>query len=53
MVENNSIDLGVVEAPVGNKNLVVEVCRKDQLVAIVPPSHVLAERDSVGFKELI
>ncbi|MBA1332606.1 LysR family transcriptional regulator, partial [Candidatus Endoriftia persephone str. Guaymas] len=37
----------------GNKNLVVEVCRKDQLVAIVPPSHVLAERDSVGFKELI
>ncbi len=34
MVENNTIDLGVIEAPVTNKNLVVEECRKDQLVAI-------------------
>ena len=33
MVENNDIDLGVVEAPVMNKNLVVEECRKDRLVA--------------------
>jgi DNA-binding transcriptional LysR family regulator len=53
MVENNTIDLGVVEAPVGNKNLVVEVCRMDQLVAIVPPNHDLAERDRVSFSELI
>ena len=42
MVENNVIDLGVVEAPVGNKNLVVEGCRSDRLVAIVPPKHPLA-----------
>ena len=39
MVENNAIDLGVVEAPVSNKNLVVEICKRDQLVAIVPPDH--------------
>ena len=37
MVENNDIDLGVVEAPVSNKNLVVEVCCMDQLVVITPP----------------
>jgi DNA-binding transcriptional LysR family regulator len=53
MVENNSIDLGVVEAPVGNKNLVVEVCRMDQLVAIVPPNHDLEGRESVEFSELL
>ena len=39
MVENNTIDLGVVEAPVSNKNLVVDECRRDNLVAIVPPGH--------------
>ncbi|MGD8843408.1 MAG: LysR substrate-binding domain-containing protein, partial [Gammaproteobacteria bacterium] len=53
MVENNVIDLGVVESPVLNKNLVVEVCRVDQLVAVVSPQHPLAERDSVTIKELI
>lgn len=53
MVENNSIDLGVVESPVGNKNLVVEVCRMDHLIAIVPPGHDLAERTSVTFDELM
>lgn len=53
MVENNTIDLGVVEAPVGNKNLVVEVCREDRLVAIVPPNHALANKEHVEFSELI
>jgi len=47
MVENNVIDLGVVEAPVGNKNLAVEVCRMDQLVLIVPPGHELADKETV------
>ncbi|MCG6885767.1 MAG: LysR family transcriptional regulator [Proteobacteria bacterium] len=41
-VENNTIDLGVVEAPVNNKNLVVEKCRTDHLVLIVSPKHELA-----------
>jgi DNA-binding transcriptional LysR family regulator len=53
MVENNIIDLGVVEAPVGNKNLVVEACRNDRLVAIVPNGHPLASHDVVHLDELM
>lgn len=53
MVENNIIDLGVVEAPVLNKNLVVEVCRMDHLVAIVPHNHPLAEQKKVQVTELL
>ena len=53
MVENNEIDLGVVEAPVNNKNLVVEVCRTDQLVLIVPPGHELASEQSVPIQRLM
>ncbi len=52
MVENNVIDLGVVEAPVSNKNLVVETCRMDQMVLIVPPGHELASENSVPITEL-
>jgi len=52
MVENNVIDLGVVEAPVTNKNLVVEVCRMDELVAIMPPDHELAGRNRVSMEDL-
>jgi len=47
------IDLGVVEAPVGNKNLVVEACRSDNLVAIVPLKHPLAAKASVALDELM
>lgn len=53
MVENNIIDLGVVEAPVGNKNLSVEHCKTDQLVAIVPPTHELAEFDVLPAQRLL
>lgn len=53
MVENNVIDLGVVESPVLNKNLVVEVCRVDKLVAVVAPQHPLAGRDAVTIHELL
>ncbi len=53
MVECNAIDLGVVESPVGNKNLVVESCRDDQLVAILPPGHALADRENVNIKVLL
>jgi DNA-binding transcriptional LysR family regulator len=53
MVENNTIDLGVVEAPVSNKNLVVDECRRDNLVAIVPPGHPKAELDKVTLDELL
>ena len=53
MVENNVIDLGVVEAPVLNKNLVVDVCRHDQLVAIVSRHHPLAGESSIDVKCLL
>ncbi|NNF96710.1 MAG: LysR family transcriptional regulator [Halobacteria archaeon] len=51
-VENNTIDLGVVEAPVNNKNLVVEECRTDHLVLIVPPGHALAKEDVVPIQRV-
>ncbi len=51
-VENNMIDLGVVEAPVSNKNLVVEKCREDELVLIVPLNHPLANNDVVSLAEI-
>ena len=53
MVENNIIDLGVVEAPVLNKNLAVEQCRTDRLVAIAPPGHELTKYDTVPVKALL
>lgn len=53
MVENNVIDLGVVEGPVTNKNLLVEVCRKDDLVVVVPPEHELAKQKSVSVKKML
>ena len=53
MVEDNEIDLGVVEAPVPNKSLVVEVCRIDQLVAVLPPEHELAGRASLPVADVL
>ena len=53
MVENNTIDLGVVEAPVANKNLVVDVCSSDKLVAIVPLGHPEAGRESLTYGDLV
>ena len=44
MVEHNVIDLGVVESPVSNKNLIVEVCHDDQMVVVAPPDHELVKR---------
>ena len=53
MVEHNVIDLGVVEASVSNKNLVVEICHDDQLVVVAPPEHELAGReDPIKAEEL-
>ncbi len=45
MVEHNVIDLGVVEAPVSNKNLIVELCHDDQLVVVAPPNHELTKHE--------
>jgi DNA-binding transcriptional LysR family regulator len=46
MVEDSVIDLGVVEAPVANKNLIVEVCHEDDLVVVASPDHELVRRGS-------
>lgn len=53
MVENNEVDVGVVEAPVNNKNLVVKVCWCDQLMVICPPYHELADRQSLKIQEVL
>lgn len=53
MVENNVIDLGMVEAPVNNKNLAVEVCRSDRMVAIAPPGHELAKEEKIPVGKIL
>lgn len=52
MVENNSVDVGIVEAPVSNKNLVTDICWKDRLVFICNPQHPLANREKISADEL-
>jgi DNA-binding transcriptional LysR family regulator len=52
MVENNDVDIGIVESPVGNKSLSVEACWQDNLVVIVPPDHPLADKSSVNVSDL-
>lgn len=53
MIENSMIDLGIVEGPVTNKNLSVEVCRVDHLVVILPTEHELANKQSISMDELL
>ena len=53
MVENNQIDIGIVEGPINNKNLVVDVVWDDELVVVCAPDHPLAERSSVQVDELV
>ncbi len=53
MVEDNTIDVGIVESPIANKNLVVEVCWHDNLVFICPPDHPLAKRSSIKATDLM
>ncbi len=53
MVEDNTIDVGIVESPISNKNLVVEVCWHDKLVFICLPDHPLAKRSSIKATDLL
>ncbi len=53
LVENNSVDVGIVESPVSNKNLAVEVCWEDELMFICPPHHAMAKKKTVLVKELV
>ena len=52
-VENNVIDLGVVEGPVANKSLMVEICRIDRLVAVLPPGHELASKANLPVADVL
>lgn len=52
MVEGNEIDIGIVEGPVGNKNLVSKVCWDDELVVVTPPGHELTKSDSVSVEQI-
>ena len=53
MVENNDIDLGIVEGSVNNKNLVVEVCKMDHLVVIMPNNHMLASEKKLRVEDFV
>lgn len=53
MVEDNSVDVGVVESPITNKNLAVEVCWHDKLVFICPPNHPLSKKTSITGADLL
>ncbi|MFV1997564.1 MAG: selenium metabolism-associated LysR family transcriptional regulator [Acidiferrobacterales bacterium] len=52
MVENNTVDVGIVESPITNKNLAVEVCWHDNLVFICPPDHELAKEKTIPVAKL-
>ena len=53
MVENNVVDLAIVEGSVNNKNLIVEQCRVDQLLVIMPNNHVLANEKTLHVTDIL
>lgn len=52
MVENNTVDVGIVESPILNKNLITDVCWHDELVCICAPKHELVGKTSITAQEL-
>ncbi|MBO67199.1 MAG: LysR family transcriptional regulator [Acidiferrobacteraceae bacterium] len=53
MVENNQVDIGIVEGPVHNKNLVAYVCWNDELVAVMPNDHPLQDVKELTLSEFL
>ena len=53
MVENNHLDIGIVEGPVVNKNLVKEVIWNDELVVVCAIGHDLANRKKVDIEDVL
>ncbi|MEA3290688.1 MAG: LysR family transcriptional regulator, partial [Pseudomonadota bacterium] len=52
MVENNDIDVGIVEGPISNKNLISKVCWEDELMVICAPGHPLTKKKPVTAQAL-
>lgn len=52
MVENNQIDIGIVEGPVNNKNLVTDVIWDDELVVVCAIDHPLTKNSPIAVSEL-
>tara|TARA_B100000989_G_scaffold36116_1_gene22944 strand:- start:225 stop:1112 length:888 start_codon:yes stop_codon:yes gene_type:complete len=52
-VESSMIDLGIVEAPVLNQDLDVDIFRADELVLILHPEHELANKEYVKPLDII
>ncbi len=53
MVENNEIDIGIVEGPVNNKNLVKEIIWNDELVLVCPVDHALATHKKLTIPDVL
>lgn len=53
MVENNQLDIGIVEGPVNNKNLVTDVIWDDELVVVCATDHPLTKQQCVNVADLL
>ncbi|MGN7612864.1 selenium metabolism-associated LysR family transcriptional regulator [Magnetococcales bacterium HHB-1] len=51
-LEDATIDVGMVEGPVKNKNIIVTPCLEDELFVILPINHPLSGRDLLELDEL-
>ncbi len=51
-VNDNSVDFGVVSLPVADKRLTMVPIHRDELIAMVPPGHPLANRKNATIAEL-
>src|SRR5213595_911461 len=50
---DNSVDFGVVSAPVDDKRLTVVNIHRDELVIIAPPGHALCRLQQVGIADVV
>ncbi|MBF0589655.1 MAG: LysR family transcriptional regulator [Magnetococcales bacterium] len=51
-LEDATIDIGMVEGPVKNKNIIVALCTEDELGVIVAPGHPFAEMNEIPIQKL-
>lgn len=50
---NNSVDIGLIEAPPSHPDLICEPFLQDELCAIVPPRHPLCDRPEISLAQLL